>query len=149
MAAATDVHVERVPLALNVELSTGRHGACARIELHERAGGRLALVRLRGWIDARAARRLERTLDELAGRGVVHVLLDCAQVSHLDYRLVPGLVRALERFETHAGGVVVCGLSRYLRDLVRLAGCEPRLRLWPSASELLADTLEPARECAS
>jgi hypothetical protein len=55
----------------------------------------------------------------------------------VDYRLVPRLADALLRFEAHAGAVVLCGLSRYLRDLFRIAGCESRLCCWPSASDLL------------
>lgn len=139
----------RVPFAVNLELSHGRHGAAARLEIHERDGDRLALLKLSGWIDQVAVRRLEGTLAELAERGTSQLLLDCSQLRHIDYRLVPVLVDALSRFETHAGGFVVCGLSHYLRDLFRLAGCEPRLRCWPNADELLGSALEPGRERAS
>jgi anti-anti-sigma regulatory factor len=83
-------------------------------------------------------RRFGGTLDDLAERGIEQLLLDCSQVRHIDYRAVPALVAALARFEGHAGGSVVCGLSSYLRDLFRLAGCEARLRCWPSAAELLS-----------
>ena len=132
----------RLALAFNFELSHGRHGAAARVEFHERAQDgpsphRIALVALRGWIDRVAERRLEATLDDLAVRGVDQVLLDCAQLRHIDYRTAPALVEAVGRFESRAGGVVVCGLSRHLRDLFRLAGCESRLRCWPSAADLL------------
>jgi len=33
--------------------------------------------------------------------------------------------------------VVMCGLSRYLIDLFRIAGCESKLCCWPSAADLL------------
>ena len=147
----------RLALALNLELSHGRHGASARVELQERpqapAGARrVARVTLRGWIDAVAERRLEQALDGLAARGVDQVLLDCAELRHIDYRLAPGLVSALERFEARAAGIVVCGLSRHLRDLFRLAGCEPRVRCWPSSADLFdapARPAEPSGEPAS
>lgn len=147
---------DRHTLAMNLELSHGKHGASARVEVHERPAAshgphRIALIALRGWLDRPAARRLELTLDDLVARGVDQVLLDCAELRHLDYRVAPALVDALERFEVRAGGFVVCGLSRHLRDLFRMAGCEPRLRCWPSAGELLEAslTLEPSGECAS
>lgn len=149
MLARPETHSHPVALALNLELSRGRHGASARIELHDRPEGRIALVQLRGWIDRHAVERLARSLDDLAARGADQVLLDCAQVRHLDYRLAPGLVRAVERFERHAGGVVVCGLSHYLRDLFRLSGCESRLRCWPSSAELLSGLHGTPGECAS
>lgn len=149
MSAARAAAAPRV-LALNLELSQGRHGASARIEIHERGEERVALVALRGWMDRAAALRLETALDDLAGSGASQLVLDCSSLSHIDYRMVPELVDTLARFETRAGGIVVCGLSHYLRDLIRLAGCDTRLRCWPSASDLLAPpVLEPARECST
>jgi anti-sigma B factor antagonist len=156
MTVHLDAHVARPALALNLDLGHG--GGSARVELHDRvavapaAGAtRLARVTLRGCIDAEAADRLDRALDDLALRGVTQVLVDCAELRHVDFRLVPALVSALDRFEARSGGVVLCGLSRYLRDLFRLAGCESRLRCWPSATDLLAlaSASEPGRECAS
>jgi anti-anti-sigma factor len=146
-----DAPSDRLALALNLELSHGRPGASARVELHDRGAGRIALLTLRGWIDAVAVRRLERALDDLANHAVTQLLLDCSPLRHIDYRHVPALVQALTRFETRAGGFVVCGLSPYLRDLFRMAGCEPQLRCWPSAQELLgpSQSFEPSGERAS
>jgi anti-anti-sigma factor len=151
MTAPIDSSLDAPSLALSLELSHGPFGAGARVEVLERDGVRLALVELRGWIDAPAVHRLEPLLDQLAVRGVNRLVVDCARVRHIDYRVVPTLVDALGRFDAHAGGFVLCGLSHYLRDLFRLAGREPGLRCWPSAAELLADTsvFEPRRECAS
>ena len=151
MVARRERNEDRVALALHLELSGGRLGASARIELRDRSTGRVALFALRGWLDRVAVRRLTRTLDDISERGVEQLLLDCSQVRHIDYRVAPTLVEALARFESRAGGVVVCGLSSYLRDLFRLAGCEARLRCWPSADDLLAVPagFESGRERAS
>jgi anti-sigma B factor antagonist len=138
MVARPQNDEDRIAMALNLELSCGRHGASARIELRERPAGRIVHFALRGWLDRVAVLRLGRTLDELGERGIEQLLLDCAQVRHIDYRAVPLLVDALDRFESRAGGFVICGLSSYLRDLFRLGGYEARLRCWPSAAELLA-----------
>ncbi len=143
-------------LGLQLELSHGRHGASARLDLYDRPDGRpgtrrIARLALRGWIDRPALMRLARALDDMANRGVDQLLLDCAELRHVDYRMTAELVACLERFEARSGGVVVCGLSRHLRDLFRLAGCEARLRLWPSADELLAEpaVMGPGHGCAS
>ena len=160
MIAPLDAHAPRPVLALSLELSHGRPGASARVEIHDTVGDpaaghpgtRIARVALAGCIDATAAQRLRSTLDDLALRGVEDVLVDCEDLRHVDFRLVPGLVDSLERFEAHSGGVVMCGLSRYLRDVFRLAGCDSRLRSWPSVTELLETTMhapEPGRESAS
>jgi len=133
----------RPALALNLDLSHGRPGASARVELLDRPGSalrsaaRIARVTLRGNIDAVAGVRLGRALEDLALRDVDQVLLDCAQVRHIDFRCVTALVDTLIRLDSHSGGVVVCGLSRYLRDLFRLAGHESHLRCWSSADDLL------------
>lgn len=149
MIARMDAPDGGAPVAMHLELSHGRHGAAARIELHERGAERVAVLALCGWMDRVALARLHAALDRLAERGASRLLLDCSQLRHIDYRLVPELVDALARFETRSGGFVVCGLSRYLRDLFRMAGCEPRLRCWPSVSELLEAAGAPGGERAS
>ncbi len=133
----TEAQPDRLAMALNLELSHGRPGASARVELHDRPAGRVGLITLRGWIDAVAVRRLGGALDDLAEQGISQLLIDCSPLRHIDYRFVPSLVASLTRFESRSGGFVVCGLSPYLRDLFRLAGCEHGLRCWPSAQELL------------
>jgi anti-anti-sigma factor len=127
----------RTTVAMNLQFTRGRHGAAARLEVHERPAGRVGLLALRGWVDLSAARGIERVLDDLAARGVSRLVVDCSQLLHVDYRLVPRLVESLVHFEAHAGAVVLCGLSRYLRDLFRIAGVDSRLCCWPSAAELL------------
>src|SRR5262245_12836268 len=132
----------RTSVTMNLQFTRGRHGAAARLEVHERPAGRVGLVALRGWVDLTAARGIERALEDLAARGVSRLVVDCSQLLHIDYRLVPRLADALLGFEAHAGAVVLCGLSRYLRDLFRIAGCESKLCCWPSAADLL-DAVAP------
>ena len=117
----------RQSLAVNLQFTRGRHGAAARIELHERPAGRLATLALLGWVDTSAERRIEQALDDLAVRGATQLVLDCSQLRHIDYRMVPRLVQALGRFEARAGSVAMCGMSRYLHDLFRLSGCDVQL----------------------
>ena len=139
-------------MAVNLQFTRGRHGAAARIEMHDRPWGRVAVLALRGWVDLSAERRIEQTLEDLAARGISQLLVDCSLLRHIDYRLVPRLVTALGAFEARSGAFVLCGLSRYLRDLFRLAGCDSQLRCWPSATELLESSrpdIGHASECAS
>ena len=139
----------RQALAVNLQFTRGRHGAAARIELHDRPEGRLATVALCGWVDLPAGRRIEQTLEDLAARGASQLLLDCSQLRHIDYRMVTRLVEALARFEARVGSVAVCGLSRYLHDLFRLSGCAGHLHEWPSAAEVLATSQGSPRGSAS
>ena len=95
---------------------------------------------LRGWIDrsrVRAARAARSTTSRCAAS--TQLLLDCSQLRHIDYRAGAARWSTRCRASSRApAACVVCGLSHYLRDLFRLAGCESRLRCWPSAAELLA-----------
>jgi anti-anti-sigma factor len=149
MRAAARGGPARAPLAVNLELGCGAHGASARLEWHERGGRRIALLSLSGWIDRAALGNLERALENLAERGGGDLVLDGSRLRHIDYRLVPALVNALTRYESRAGSLAVCGLSVYLRDLFRLGGCEPRFTAWPSAAELLGTAEDPGVESAS
>lgn len=152
MVAQTGSPEARTSVVINLQFTRGRHGAGARLEVHERPSGRVGLLALMGWVDLSAERGIERTLDDLAERGVTRLVVDCSQLLHVDYRLVPRLADALVRFEAHAGAVVLCGLSRYLRDVFRIAGCESRLCSWPRASDLLdavPDAASLGRERAS
>ena len=133
MVAPIQALAPRTPVSVNLQFTRGRHGAAARIELHDRPGGRVALLELRGWIDLSAERRLEQTLDELGSRGVTRLVVDCSPLRHVDYRMVPRLAGALSRFESRSGSVMVSGLSHHLRDLFRLAGFDPHVGAWTPA----------------
>jgi anti-anti-sigma factor len=72
---------------------------------------------------------LERELTELgkelvrrAARGNVTLLLDLADVTHLDYRGVPGLVMRTESIRAAGGDVKLCGASPYLRAIFAASG---------------------------
>ena len=140
----------RQTLAVNLQFTRGRHGAAARIELHESTTGRLAMLALRGWVDLCAERRIEQSLDDLAARGATQLVLDVSQLRHVDYRMVPRLVQAILRFEARAGSVALCGMSRYLHDVFRLSGCDVQLHAWSSVDALLEPAMpEPVSERAS
>ena len=121
-------------VTLHLQFTHGRHGAGARLDVLERPAGRIGLLSLRGWVDLSAQRGIERTLDDVAARGVARLVVDCAQLLHIDYRLVSRLADSLVRFEAQVAPVGVCGLSRYLRDLFRIAGGDSRLACWPTVA---------------
>jgi anti-anti-sigma regulatory factor len=141
----------RVPLAIHLELQAGRRGACARVELHERAGDTVALVEVGGWLERTALGRLTHALDGLARHGVSRLLLDCSQLRHIDLRLAAPLVASLDRFGPRHGGVALCGLPAHLGPGLRAVGSERGWHCEPSAADLLVAPrpLEARREWAS
>ena len=106
----------RLALAINLELSHGRHGAAARVELLERAGRRVARVDLSGWVEDVAMGRFERTVQDLAGRGVEGLILNCSRLRHVDHRCMRRLTAAMAPFALREEGLAVLGLSPGLRE---------------------------------
>lgn len=145
MVLQADMDVLRPVLALNLEFSPEPAHASARIEVLERAGGRIARLALRGVLGPAAGPALQRSLDDLARRAVTQLVVDASGLSHLDFRFAPRFAAALERFGCTRGDVVVCGLSRYLRDILRASGSELHLHLVPSAGERLLGAVREGR----
>ena len=119
--ALADLGGARITLAINLELSHGRHGAAARVELFERAGKQVARVGLRGWVDDVAAGRFDRAVSDLAARHVDGLILDCSRLRHVDPRSVPRLTRAVAPFTARPLGLAVLGLSPRLRERLHWA----------------------------
>lgn len=113
----------RVTCAINLELSHGRHGAAARVELADREGEPVAQLAVAGRIDRAALARLEQTLDELAARGVRRLTLDASRLR--DVEDVPSLLASLGRFGPGDRGCGIQGLTPRLRQLFQGAGWEP------------------------
>jgi anti-anti-sigma regulatory factor len=126
---ASNTGSARAPLSIRFELCHGRHGASARVELHEGPGGRLAQMGVGGFLDDVALGRFERAMSDLVAHGVDGLVLECTQLRHVEFRLLPRLLSALSAFADRPAGCRVAGLSPHLRDLFDLAGADERLWL--------------------
>jgi anti-anti-sigma regulatory factor len=124
-----------VTLAINLELSPGRSGASARVELHLGEAGAAAVVRVRGRLEENALRRLAQTLEDLGARGVRQLLLDCSELRDISRETVSSLIGALARFESVTGPIDVCGLPPRLRDHFRSVEHWNGLHPWTSVGE--------------
>lgn len=150
MGAPPGVLAPRSALAVNLDLSHGRHGAAARVEFDDAPDGTVARLLVCGWIDRVALSRLVAIVEDLARRGIVRLALDGSQIRHIDFRLVRNLVACLARLESTSFDYGVCGLSPALRDRFRLAGSPPGRHEFASADALIATRdRESKREWAS
>src|ERR1051326_3138582 len=127
MVAQTGSPESRTSVAMNLQFTRGRHGTAARLEVHERPAGRVGLLALRGWVDLSAERGIERALDDLATRGLARLVVDCSQLLHVDYRLVPRLPGAPPRPAGHARAAGPAGLVRLVVDCSQLLHVDCRL----------------------
>ncbi len=114
-----DLDGARLALAINLELSHGRHGASARVEVLEHAGRHVARVGLSGWVEEVAMGRFEHAVSDLEARDVDGLILDCSRLRHVDARSVLRLTRAVAPFAGRREGLAVLGLSARLRERLR------------------------------
>jgi anti-sigma B factor antagonist len=61
-------------------------------------------------------------LRRFADRRVRNVVLDFADVSHIDYRIVRPLLARADSFRALGGDIKLCGLSPYLTAVIRSTG---------------------------
>jgi anti-sigma B factor antagonist len=107
--------------------------AAARI-----AGERVETVLLEGEL---SEQELVQVADELlrrSGRGVRYLVLDFAEVPHLNYRGVKPLVQRVEALRRAGSDVKLSGLSPYLRAVFRAAGAHDVFEFYPHMNDARA-----------
>lgn len=85
----------------------------------------------------------ELSLDDLATMGdelfrLMHhgrkrVVIDLAEVSHIDYRGIKGLMARAELFRRSGGDIKVAGLSPYLKAIFRAGGAHATFEFYDTA----------------
>ena len=78
-------------------------------------------IRLHGQLGAREIGSVAIRADELAGRGASLIIIDMADVTHVDFRALGGLFRTVARAERRGIEIMAVNRSRYVRDLFRFA----------------------------
>ena len=79
-------------------------------------------LNLEGELRERDLFELGEKLVRLMYRGSRRVVVDFSEVSHLDFRGLRPLEKQLEWIRKEGGDVKFCGLSSYLRAILRAAG---------------------------
>lgn len=71
----------------------------------------------------------------LNSKGFPNVVLDLSNVSHLDYRGLPGLLRCTRALRASGGDLKLSGMSGYLATIIRATGFEDSFESYDSVSE--------------
>jgi anti-sigma B factor antagonist len=102
------------------------------------ASERVETVLLEGEL---SEQELSQVADELlrrSGRGARYLVLDFAEVPHLNYRGVKPLVQRAEALRRAGSDVKLSGLSPYLKAIFRAAGAHDVFEFYPHLNDARA-----------
>jgi anti-anti-sigma factor len=83
---------------------------------------RVQVLRLRGELNLEDQMKIRDLLEEFLRAGVVNVVLDLEQVTHLHMTGLPVLVRKARQLRDYKGDLKLAGASEYITHLLQLAG---------------------------
>jgi anti-anti-sigma factor len=120
------------------------HVSAGAVEQHaEQAGAvaaadRVVTLMLEGELGVRELAEVGDELFRLVQRGVHQVVLDLADVPHLDYRGVKPLLPRVEALRRAGGDVKLAGVSPYLQAVLRASGAHGVFELYPHCNDARA-----------
>ncbi len=86
---------------------------------------RIQVLRLRGELNLEDALKIKNLVGEYLKAGLVHVVLNLENVSHVHLAGLPVLGERAQRLREYGGDLKLVGLSPYLRHIFDLAGASP------------------------
>lgn len=109
--------------------------ADAQIAITDRLNGKKAVVALAGELDAKTTPALKAKLDELIGKGIDGLLIDCAELTYVASAGIGALNAALKSLKDKNGKMALAGLKKEVRDTMDLMFFTKRLSVFPSVAE--------------
>jgi len=110
-----------------------RRGAGAAV-----ATGRVETLMLEGELSEQDLLQLCDELTQKLHRGMRQVVLDFADVGHLNYRGVKPLMARADAFRRTGGDLKLSGLSPYLAAIFRAAGAHGAFEIYPHMNDARA-----------
>ena len=102
------------------------------------ASERVEMLMLEGELEEADLLKLCEDLMHRLHRGTRQVVLDFADVSHLNYRGVRPLMARADAYRRAGGDVKLSGLSPYLAAIFRVAGAHDAFELYPHMNDARA-----------
>ena len=99
--------------------------------------GSSSIVRLAGRLDATTSPGLESKTAELMNKQGAKVLLDFARVDYLSSAGMRFLLSATKKINSAGGIVLLCSLSEDVMEIIKMAGFERILKIFPTEAEAL------------
>lgn len=96
---------------------------------------RIQVLRLRGELNLEDMLKIKTLVAEYLKAGLVHVVLNLENVSHVHLAGLPVLSERAQRLREYGGDLKLVGLSPYLRHIFDLAGATPQFDLCKNEEE--------------
>lgn len=96
-----------------------------------------SIVRLEGRMDATSAPLLEKKLTELISKGKMRLVLDFAKVDYLSSAGMRLLLSTTKKLKEDEGGLHLCSVSEEVMEIIKMAGFERIIRIFPTEQEAL------------
>jgi anti-sigma B factor antagonist len=87
---------------------------------------RIQVLRLRGELNLEDMLKIKTLVAEYLKAGLVHVVINLENVSHVHLAGLPVLSERAQRLREYGGDLKLVGLSPYLRHIFDLAGVSPQ-----------------------
>lgn len=109
--------------------------ADAQIQITEKVNGKKAVLELTGELDAKTTPALKSKLDEILGKGVESLLIDCARLTYVASAGIGALNAALKTLKDKGGKMALSSLSKEVRDTMDLMFFTKRVATYNSLAE--------------
>lgn len=96
-----------------------------------------SIFRLEGRMDATSAPLLEKKLSEQISAGKTKLVLDFAKVDYLSSAGMRLLLSTTKKLKEGAGGLHLCTVSEEVMEIIKMAGFERIIRIFPTEQEAL------------
>ncbi|HTB33905.1 MAG TPA: STAS domain-containing protein [bacterium] len=96
---------------------------------------RIQVLRLRGELNLEDMLKIKTLVAEYLKAGLVHVVINLENVSHVHLAGLPVLGERAQRLREYGGDLKLVGLSPYLRHIFDLAGATPQFDLCKNEEE--------------
>jgi len=109
--------------------------ADAQIDIKEKLNGKKAVIELTGELDAKTTPALKAKLDELIGKGIDSLLVDCTRLTYVASAGIGALNAVLKALKDKGGKMALSSLSKEVRDTMDLMFFTKRVNVYNSLAE--------------
>jgi anti-sigma B factor antagonist len=109
--------------------------ADAQIQISDRVTGKKAVIEIGGELDAKTTPTLKAKLDEVLGKGIDSLLIDCTRLTYIASAGCGALNAALKTLKDKGGKLALSSLTKKVRDTMDLMFFTKRVAVFNNLAE--------------